>query len=69
MIIQDVIAGNSYRTTHWAQRVSVGEKTIQRDLKRLREADLIRFEGPDKTGRYVLTETGKHLLNNPQHQP
>ena len=36
--------------------------TAQRDIALLKQHDLILFEGPPKTGRYVLTGKGKRLL-------
>ena len=61
-ILRDVAAGEIFRAFHWSERLGVSEKTIKRDLKLLRDANLIIFQGPDKTGQYVLTETGQQLF-------
>ena len=36
--------------------------TAQRDIAVLKKIGLIRFEGAPKTGRYVLTEKGKKMM-------
>ncbi|MEW5936946.1 MAG: ATP-binding protein [Candidatus Thermoplasmatota archaeon] len=40
----------------------ISTATAERDIALLKEADLILFEGPPKTGRYVLTEKGRKIL-------
>lgn len=44
----------------------ISRETVQRDMAFLRKANLIRFEGAPKTGRYVLTEQALHQLKKPQ---
>lgn len=61
-ILTDVVQDKLYRSTQWAERYGVTEKTIRRDLEILRDANLIRFEGSKKSGRYVLTQTGREQL-------
>jgi len=41
---------------------NIKRTTSQRDVKLLRDAGLIVFEGPDKTGKYVLTEKGAGIF-------
>lgn len=44
----------------------ISRETVQRDMAFLRKANLIRFEGAPKTGRYVLTEQALYQLKRPQ---
>jgi len=41
---------------------NIKRTTSQRDVKLLRDVGLIVFEGPDKTGKYVLTEKGAGIF-------
>lgn len=63
-ILTDIAQAKPLRSTHWAERYAVTEKTIRRDLEILRDAGLIQFEGSKKSGRYVLTQTGRQQLIN-----
>ena len=63
-IITDIAQDKPLRSTQWAERYGVTEKTIRRDLEILRDAKLIQFEGSKKSGRYVLTPTGKQQIIN-----
>jgi ATP-dependent DNA helicase RecG len=63
-ILTDIAQDKTLRSTQWAERYGVTEKTIRRDLELLRDANLIRFEGSKKSGRYVLTQTGKQQVMN-----
>ncbi|MEA3557706.1 MAG: putative DNA binding domain-containing protein [Candidatus Thermoplasmatota archaeon] len=45
-----------------ATEFDVSVRTIHEDLRRLEGWDIIKFEGAPKTGKYVLTENGKLLL-------
>jgi ATP-dependent DNA helicase RecG len=47
-----------------AQTFEVSERTIDSDIRFLRGLELIEFIGAKKTGRYVLTEKGKELIEN-----
>lgn len=45
-----------------ATEFDVSVRTIHEDLRRLEKWDIVKFEGAPKTGKYVLTENGKLLL-------
>ena len=57
------ICGNKSITRVMMERTfEISTATAERDIALLKEAELIMFEGPPKTGRYVLTEKGRKLL-------
>ncbi|TPE40020.1 RNA-binding domain-containing protein [Pontibacter mangrovi] len=63
--VLDFILDNPKATTSIiAGFVGVSEKTAQRDLKALKEKNLIQFIGPAKSGHYEPTEDLKAILNN-----
>lgn len=37
--------------------------TAQRDIKLLKEANIITFQGSNKSGKYVLTDVGTEVFN------
>jgi ATP-dependent DNA helicase RecG len=41
---------------------NVSTATAERDIAMLKDVNLIRFEGAPKTGKYVLTEKGKKMM-------
>ncbi|MFV9630810.1 MAG: HTH domain-containing protein [Methanosarcinales archaeon] len=47
-----------------ADEFDVSIRTLYKDMKRLRKWDVIRFEGASKTGRYVLTEKGREMIED-----
>lgn len=47
-----------------AETFEVSERTIDNDIRFLRDLELIEFIGAKKTGRYVLTEKGKKMIEN-----
>ncbi|MBO0931874.1 RNA-binding domain-containing protein [Fibrella aquatilis] len=61
-ILTDIAQDKPLRSTQWADRYGVNEKTIRRDLEILRDANLIQFAGSKKSGRYVLTDIGRQQL-------
>ncbi len=44
------------------EQLKVTQRTVESDLNFLRERDFISFQGVPKTGKYVLTEKGRNLL-------
>jgi hypothetical protein len=62
----DMVVGLSTGEILVVERLSkeygVSERTIHEDLGRLKQWDIVRFEGPPKTGTYVLTGKGKAML-------
>ena len=67
-ILYDVQSGLRRTAADWAKQLGVTERTVKNDLKLVRDANLIVFQGPDKTGQYVLTETGQQLFQQPENQ-
>jgi ATP-dependent DNA helicase RecG len=47
-----------------ADEFNVSIRTLYEDMKRLRKWDVIGFEGAPKTGRYVLTEKGRKMIED-----
>jgi len=47
-----------------ADEFAVSIRTLYEDMKRLQKWDVIRFEGAPKTGRYVLTEKGRQMIED-----
>ena len=47
-----------------ADEFDVSIRTLYKDMKRLWKWDVIRFEGAPKTGRYVLTEKGREMIED-----
>lgn len=52
-ILKQLESGLKLRATHVAERFQCSTKTAKRDLAALREANLIEFVGPPRTGHYV----------------
>jgi len=46
------------------QQFKIERATAQRDMKLLRNADLVEFTGPPKTGRYALTDKSKRIFKS-----
>lgn len=44
------------------QLFTVSTATAERDIAMLKEADLIKFEGAPKTGKYALTKKGNKMM-------
>jgi len=49
---------------HIAESFEVSERTIDNDIRFLRDLELIEFIGAKKTGRYALTGKGKKMIDN-----
>jgi Mn-dependent DtxR family transcriptional regulator len=49
--------GNQVRPIDIATRFEVSEKTARRDVKRLREHEVVKYVGSRKTGHYQLKGT------------
>ncbi|HKJ67484.1 MAG TPA: ATP-binding protein [bacterium] len=61
-ILDQVIKGQSLDYDAIEGHFDVSHKTIKRDLKALKDLDLIEFVGAPKTGKYVLTEHGRKVI-------
>ncbi len=49
-----------------AIQYGLSKRTIEKDISFLRKKGVIIFQGPPKTGRYVLTDKGKKLFEASQ---
>lgn len=61
-ILDTLFKGNILEIRLISKKFDVTKRTIESDISFLRNNVLITFEGPPKTGRYVLTEKGKRLI-------
>ena len=57
-----IISENGITLSAIKEKYEIQRGAAQTDVKRLRDAGLIEFIGPPKTGKYVLTETAKEKL-------
>ncbi len=65
-ILYDLQQGLRRTAPDWAKQLGVTERTVKTDLKLLRDAGWMLFEGPLKTGQYTLTEAGQQLFQQAQ---
>jgi ATP-dependent DNA helicase RecG len=56
------IKNHQMKRTEIEKLLEISRATAERDISSLKDLSLITFEGPPKTGRYVLTEKGKRLV-------
>jgi len=58
-IVQEVklIRDQKLNVSSLAELIGIGEKTIKRDIKLLKDAGLVKFSGAAKTGHYELTSS------------
>jgi len=61
-ILTRVIQEKPLSRDELAAEFDVSTRTIYEDMRRLREWNILMFEGAPKTGRYVLTEEGDKFL-------
>lgn len=57
-----IISENGITLSVIKEKYEIQRGTAQTDVRRLRDAGLIEFIGPPKTGKYILTETAKEKL-------
>lgn len=55
------ILNNGVKSSGLVKVFQLESKTVERDLKMLRNAGLVNFEGASKTGKYVVTEKVKQI--------
>jgi len=60
-ILRTLHSGSNISVVELADVFGVTNRVIEKDIKFLKSLGLIEFQGPRKTGRYVLTEKGKKL--------
>lgn len=57
-MLSELAQGNNVSTEHLMYAFEISESTARRDISALRKRGLIAFEGPPKTGRYILLRGG-----------
>ncbi len=60
--IEYLLVHEHIRRIDLEQVFSISTATAERDLSILKRLDIVVFEGTPKTGRYVLTEKGKRII-------
>jgi len=63
-ILETLYKGEALVDTKIAQRFQVSLRTVESDIKFLRENRIITFVGAPKTGRYELTAKGKKVIKD-----
>ena len=61
-ILRTLHSGSNISVVELADVFGVTTRVIEKDIKFLKSIGLIEFQGPRKTGKYVLTEKGKKLF-------
>jgi ATP-dependent DNA helicase RecG len=56
------IKNHQMKRTEIEKLLEVSRATAERDISVLKDLSLITFEGPPKTGKYILTKKGKQLI-------
>lgn len=62
-ILRTLYSGSNISVVELADIFGVTTRVIEKDIKFLKDIGLIEFQGPRKTGRYVLMDEGKKLFN------
>lgn len=63
-ILETLHKGESLAAVQISKMFHVSTRTVEKDIKLLRENELIIFMGAPKTGRYVLTARGKEIITD-----
>ena len=63
-ILETLHKGESLAAVQISKMFHVSTRTIEKDIKFLRENELITFMGAPKTGRYELTTRGKKVIRD-----
>ena len=61
-ILHTLYQGEVLSIADFAVKAGVSTRAIEKDIEFLKEQDIITFQGPRKTGRYILTERGKKVF-------
>ncbi len=61
-ILEQIIREDPIDYDALQESFDVSKKTVKRDLKSLKEDNLIIFEGSPKTGKYILTTSGRQVM-------
>jgi len=67
-ILKILYNGDILEINRVAKSFEVTERTIENDISFLKNNGLIRFEGPPKTGRYVLMKKGEDVLEQVERE-
>ncbi|MBD3275721.1 MAG: hypothetical protein GF372_10435 [Candidatus Marinimicrobia bacterium] len=63
-LLKDIFRGKALDYDKFEKKFDVSTKTIKRDIKKLKDLDMIAFEGAPKTGTYVMTQEGTDILQD-----
>ena len=61
-LLKDISGGKVLDYDKFEKKFDVSTKTIKRDIKKLKDLDMITFEGAPKTGKYVVTPQGTDTI-------
>jgi len=62
--IEYLLVHEHIRRIDMEQNFSISTATAERDLSILKRLDIVTFEGTPKTGKYVLTEKGRKIIED-----
>ena len=63
-ILQVLLKEDLINSKEIVNRIDISQKTLEKNLAKLKNLNLINFEGSRKTGGYRLTEESKNFLNH-----
>jgi ATP-dependent DNA helicase RecG len=55
-ILKLLLNNNGANVKEISERLTITKRTVERDLKLLRDAKIIEFKGAKRTGKYLLTD-------------
>lgn len=61
-LLKDITRGKALDYDKFEKKFDVSTKTIKRDIKKLKDLDMVSFEGAPKTGKYVMTPEGSNII-------
>jgi ATP-dependent DNA helicase RecG len=61
-LLKDIFRGKALDYDKFEKKFDVSTKTIKRDIKKLKDLDMVTFEGAPKTGKYVMTPEGTNTV-------
>lgn len=63
-LLKDISGGKVLDYDKFEKKFDVSTKTIKRDIKKLKDLDIVTFEGAPKTGKYVMTPEGIETIQD-----
>jgi len=61
-ILKMLYKGKRFSINAFAAEFDVNPRTIEKDIKFMKEQNIIKFVGARKTGKYLLTEKGRKMI-------